>query len=110
MYEERKFVRYFTEPIIDIWLAIESMPNRWRLKNVSLGGLAFKSDIPWKTGEIIVIHMLVSLPFKLTAQVVRCKQNGKGFEVGVKLIEKNSDSVRYKKMIANIVETSCKNF
>ncbi len=113
MYEERKFTRYLTNLAIEIPLATESTLKRLRLKDVSLGGLAFESDIPWEIGVVIVIRVLASPPFKLTGKVVRCRQNGERFDVGVKLVERKSaehQPERYKKMLANIVETLCESW
>lgn len=108
--EQRQFTRHPSHVPLEVWQETESVHRQLHLNDVSLGGVAFQSDICWKPNTIIRLRVLVEQPTELAGRVVWCRQNGKRFNVGVELIEANSDSedmveqVRqiemYQKMIA----------
>jgi hypothetical protein len=112
--KQKQFYRHPSDVPIKVWQEPESVHRKLQLNNVSLGGVAFQSDICWKPNTIIHLRVLVEHPIELAGKVVWCRQNGKRFDVGVEFIEANSDSedmveqVRhiemYKKMMTHITE------
>jgi hypothetical protein len=89
MSEQRRFYRHPTEIPIEVWQAREADLHLQRLHNVSLGGLAFESEIDLMQGTIIGIRLLVNPPFTLFGKVVWCRKKMTNFEVGVEFIEQN---------------------
>ncbi len=107
MYEERKFTRYSTNIICEVNYPNESVQKQLHLKNVSLGGMAFESDIEWEIGTLINIQLLFNPLIKVIGKVIRCSFNGNLFDIGIKLNEKYSEDKQlqdYKNMIATIIE------
>ncbi|RKZ40753.1 MAG: PilZ domain-containing protein [Gammaproteobacteria bacterium] len=89
-HDGRHFMRHPTHIPIEVKQVTESSVNKEFLKDVSLGGLAFESDIPWEVGSIINIRVLIAPPIELAGKVVWCHEVKKDFEVGVEFIEKNN--------------------
>lgn len=57
MKKNRQFIRHPIDIPIELWCVVESCGEcKKRLSNVSLGGLAFKSDKNCQPGTIIGIH------------------------------------------------------
>jgi hypothetical protein len=124
--EERHFVRHPTNIPIEIIQTTNSVQttnfvqttnsvtNKEYLNNVSLGGLAFQSDILLEKGSLITIRVLVDSPIELTGKVTWCKQCEKHFDIGVKftgdnkllrddMVEEVCQIEMYRKMINTLV-------
>ena len=73
------------------------------LRNISLGGLCFRSDHPLNQGTTIVITIdLVRPVFQEEARVVWCRRNeDEGYNIGVQFLDHNTGSR------ARIVEQIC---
>ena len=62
------------------------------MKNVSKGGLCFRSDSHVVPGQLIQIRIPYGkVPFEATCLVVWCRQEGPGFEVGAKFEDKDTE-------------------
>jgi hypothetical protein len=48
------------------------------VSDVSLGGLAFRSDIAWTKGDSVRVHVNVDRPLELAGRVSRCAEREKG--------------------------------
>lgn len=91
-FENRQFVRHPTEIPIEIWKVdhAETTNNHEQLNNISLGGLAFRSQTNWSNGDTVGIRIpLIDPPFEIIGKVVWCRERQKHYEVGVQFLEKN---------------------
>jgi hypothetical protein len=84
----RKFIRHPVDIPIEVstgdWLA---HPTR-HTYNVSLGGLAFKSDRELKPGIIVEVRIPFVRPmFATKARVIWCRAHEGGFDLGVQFLD-----------------------
>jgi hypothetical protein len=86
MREGRQFIRHPAQIPIEIGAVTDSSYNLQQMNNVSLGGLAFKSECYWEPGVIISIRVPTNKSINLIGKVVWCQQQGKYFDVGVQFI------------------------
>jgi len=91
MKKKRRFIRHPTDIPIELWCVITSCDKyKTNLKNLSLGGLAFKSTVNWQPGTIIGFRIpQVDPNFETTGRVVWCHQKTTHFEIGVEILEFN---------------------
>lgn len=87
--ENRRFFRHPTEVPVEVWQTDETEANVQQLRNVSLGGLAFRANRKWEHGEIVRIRVLINNPFEFLGKVVWCGKREDGYEVGVQFMAKN---------------------
>ncbi|SRR5579875_2831748 len=84
----RQFIRHAVDIPIEVttgdWLAHATHHTR----NVSLGGLAFKSDCEFEPGVIVEVRIPFVRPmFTTKARVVWCNTHKDGFEMGVEFLD-----------------------
>jgi len=88
MKEQRRFIRHPTEIPIELLHKTGSVRKNKRLKNISLGGLAFSSNQNWQPGTILGIRIpLIDPEFETTGKVVWCQQENTRFDVGVEITD-----------------------
>ncbi|MCL4801280.1 MAG: PilZ domain-containing protein [Burkholderiales bacterium] len=98
----RQFIRHPAE--IPIEVRREDQPSQAspRTRNVSLGGLAFRSPQRLEPGTVVEIEIPFVLPgFRTAARVVWCNPCGEAFELGVEFLDAE-DAFR-----ARMVEQVC---
>ncbi|MFC1501770.1 PilZ domain-containing protein [Elusimicrobiota bacterium] len=87
---KRGFIRHSTDIPIEIQMDEVASNSQEYLKNISTGGLCFKSKVHVKTNSIINIKIPLTKPvFKAKGRVVWCKKIGDGFDVGVEFIDEH---------------------
>jgi len=91
MKKNRQFIRHPTDIPIELWCVVKSCGEyKKNLKNISLGGVAFKSTRNWQPGTIIGFCIPQIDPnFKTTGRVVWCHKKTTRFEIGVEILEPN---------------------
>ena len=78
------------------------VPRKTYLRNVSEGGLCFRSDTHVDPGQLIQIKIPNGQsPFEATCLVAWCSQEGSDFEVGVKFEDKHAE------FAMRLVEQAC---
>jgi len=88
--EKRRFIRHPTQIPIEVSCMNKSICKCKRLSNISLGGLAFKSNQNWQLGTLIGIRIpLIDPLFETKGQVVWCQQSPAYFDVGVEVMDKD---------------------
>jgi hypothetical protein len=109
--EKRKYIRHAVNIPIDISLDDTAPFHQENLKDVSLGGLCFKSKNFLDIGRVINIKISITKPiFEAQGKVVWCKQAGDFFDIGVeftksqdvfraKMVEQICYIIQYKKKI-----------
>lgn len=96
--QNRQFIRHPSEIPIEIWCVISrdvarnvsttKVSTKESLSNVSLSGLAFKSNVSWKPDTIIGIRIpLINPIFETICRVVWCHKKNSHFEMGVELMD-----------------------
>ena len=86
MKEQRRFIRHPTEIPIELLHKTGSVRENQRLKNISLGGLAFSSNQNWQPGTILGIRIpLIDPEFETTGKVVWCQKKNTQFDVGLEI-------------------------
>jgi len=87
--QTRQFIRHPSEIPIELWCVInKSKIQTESLSNVSLSGLAFKSNVSWEIDTIIGIRIpLVHPIFETSCRVVWCHKKNSYFEIGVELMD-----------------------
>ena len=84
----RQFIRHPTEIPIQILRDRRRKAATPRMRNVSLGGLAFESQAGLPTGSIVLLRIPIVRPqFSARARVVWCRAAGGAFEVGVQFLD-----------------------
>ena len=107
MTEQRQFIRHPAEVPIEIAPRSEPEddgrePASGTARDVSLGGLAFKSPSCPQQGQLVEIRIRTVQPeFRTQARVVWCRSLREGYEVGVAFLA-SSDAFR-----ARMVEQVC---
>ena len=81
----RRYIRHTTDCPVDVQLSEVVPPGREYLRNISRGGLCFRSLVALDIGATIHITIPVAQPVFDTAGVVAwCEPTPDGFEVGVR--------------------------
>jgi hypothetical protein len=85
----RQFIRHPSEIPIELWCILsKSTTQKESLCNVSLSGLAFKSNVSWEIGTIIGVRIPLIHPiFETICRVVWCHKKHNNFEIGVELMD-----------------------
>lgn len=81
----RKYIRHPTGMPLKFSLQGDLPPRRERLKDVSNGGLCFGTAVAMEPGYIV--RLLISIAdqyFEADAHVVWCREDGGGFDIGVR--------------------------
>jgi len=87
----RQFIRHPTEIPIQIRRDKRRSPASPPLRNVSLGGLAFRSQADLPRGSIVILRIPHVRPqFSARARVVWCSAVNGAFEVGVEFLDVES--------------------
>ena len=82
--EKRKYIRHPSGIPIDVQLEEVAAGQREFLKNISFGGLCFRSAVPLDRGRVITIKIpLVRPVFQAKGFVAWCSRNGEFYDVGV---------------------------
>ncbi|OUD14387.1 PilZ domain-containing protein [Thioflexithrix psekupsensis] len=95
--QSRKFTRHPVEipltikPLVsDVLVPLEEVYS----KNVSSGGLAFKSTQVWEIGTIVSIVVMLTPPFEFLGRVAWCEpmeDEPSNFEVGIEFMAKKAN-------------------
>ncbi len=81
----RRFIRHKTDCPVDVRLSEVVPPGREYLRNISRGGLCFRSTVALDAGTTIHIEIPVVDPvFETDGVVAWCLPATEGFEVGVR--------------------------
>ena len=94
-HKNRQFIRHPSEIPIELWCILNrdvagNVSTKESLCNVSLTGLAFKSNICWEAGTLIGIRIPLIHPiFETSCRVVWCHKNTSYFEIGVEMMDTN---------------------
>jgi hypothetical protein len=92
--EKRKYLRHAVSIPIDVSLDEAAPFTQEHLKDVSLGGLCFKSKNFLDTGRLINIRINITKPvFEARGKVVWCSRGDDLFEIGVEFV-KSQDAFR----------------
>ena len=87
----RKFIRHPAEIPIDISYSSNQTSLTRETHNISCGGLSFKTDQPVPLYQIIMLSIRITKPyFEEPAQVVWCKENPDGYEIGVEFMAEDA--------------------
>jgi hypothetical protein len=98
----RSFIRHPTDIPIEVITDPNEMMTDQPLSNVSLGGLAVRSDASLELGTLVRVRVsLVKPPFEAAGRVVWCREGEKGYDVGIEFAEQG-DAFR-----ARMVEQVC---
>ncbi len=105
--EHRRYLRHPATIPITVTLADEVTMNLQSLTNVSLGGLSFESEQPWKKGTAVGISFHPPYNFskevlKIFGRVVWCKKADDHFEVGVEFMKPSGSAVDIAQKIEEI--------
>ena len=85
----REYIRHPSSIPLEVKIANLPDPQNEYLNNVSLGGLSFHSKSKLKTGVQISIRIpLLKETVEVNGQVVWCRKQGKGYEVGAAFRDK----------------------
>jgi len=84
----RQFIRHPAEIPIEVRREDHPAQGTPRTRNVSLGGLAFRSAGRLESGTVVEVEIPFVLPgFKTAARVVWCHPSGDAFELGVEFLD-----------------------
>lgn len=98
----RQFIRHPAEIPIEVWREDHRSSGAPSTRNVSLGGLAFRSANRLDPGAVVEVEIPFVLPgFKTAARVVWCSPSSDAFELGVEFLDAE-DAFR-----ARMVEQVC---
>ena len=102
MHQDRTFLRHPSEMPIHIHCEGHHGHNLRRLNNISLGGLACRSEEPLEVGSEVFVEIPVgNLPFRARGSVVWCHPHHTCFELGIQFAD-NEDA-----FAARMVEQLC---
>ncbi len=98
----RHFMRHPSSMPIEVCALHASIQPRQHLRNVSVGGLAFASEVEVPSGAMVSLRIpCVSPVFESEAKVAWCRESGDGFELGVEFLDQD-DAYR-----ARMIEQVC---
>jgi hypothetical protein len=84
----RAFIRHPSDVPIEVISTNRVTHALQRLKNVSIGGLCYRSEVCLDVGLMVkVVISLVKPPFDANGRVVWCQQRSDGFDVGIQFTE-----------------------
>lgn len=99
----RGFLRHPADIPIEIDAEVPLQTRLRRLKDVSLGGLACRSERPLEVGSGVRLTIpLVKPAFHAAGSVVWCRRHGLYYEVGIRFVE--SDDVFAARMVEQICQ------
>ncbi len=98
----RHFMRHPSSMPIEVRALHSSIQAMQHLCNVSVGGLAFHSEVAVPCGDVVVLHIPCVMPaFDSLARVAWCRPVGEHFELGVEFLDRD-DAFR-----ARMIEQIC---
>jgi Tfp pilus assembly protein PilZ len=84
----RAFIRHPLDIPIQVQASDRITRAVQRLKDVSIGGLCYQSEVLLEVGLLVnVVIPAVKPPFAATGRVVWCQPDGSSFNVGIQFIE-----------------------
>lgn len=84
----RAFIRHPSDVPIEVISTNRVTHALQRLKNISIGGLCYQSEVCLEVGLMVtVVISVVKPPFTATGRVVWCQQHNTGFDVGIQFID-----------------------
>jgi len=99
----RRFIRHTTDCPVDINLSAVVPPGREYLRNISRGGLCFRSTVPLAPGATVHIKIPVAEPiFEADGVVAWCEPAADGFEVGVRFAGRDAREDRIVEHVCQI--------
>jgi hypothetical protein len=99
----RGFLRHPADIPIEIDAEVPLQTRLRRLKDISLGGLACRSERPLEVGSGVRLTIpLVKPAFHAAGSVVWCRRHGLYYEVGIRFME--SDDVFAARMVEQICQ------
>jgi hypothetical protein len=88
MFHDRAFLRHPSEMPIRIHREGLQHFSNHRMRNVSLGGLACRSEEPMEVGSEVCVEIPVGqLPFRARASIVWCRREHTCYELGIQFID-----------------------
>jgi aminoglycoside phosphotransferase family enzyme len=88
MHHDRAFLRHPSEMPIRIHCEHYRQHGPHTLRNVSLGGLACRSEEPLEVGSEVSVEIPVGqLPFRAKATVAWCHRDHSSYELGIQFID-----------------------
>jgi len=101
--EEREFVRHPTH--IPIEVQATDTVNMEYLNNVSLGGMAFDSNVYWEQGSTLIIRIPnAHSSAEFIGKVVWCQEHNKHFEVGIQFMNSVNNNTAISKMVDDVCQ------
>ena len=98
----RRFIRHPANIPIEIESRGASLTTPHQTSNLSLGGLAFRSDQAFSTGDTVELRIpFVRPPFTAAARIVWCRKDGLRYELGAEFMDRNDA------FMARMVEQVC---
>jgi hypothetical protein len=98
----RQFIRHPATIPIEVASDDPRAPGTPQLRNVSLGGLAFESDVRFEPEAIVNVRIpYVNPAFETRARVVWCTARGGRYELGVQFLDPHDA------FVARMVEQVC---
>lgn len=98
----RRFIRHPSNIPIEIESRGNAPANPHLTSNISLGGLAFRSDLKFSPGETVELRIpFVRPPFSATARIIWCRKAGSRYELGAEFLDRNDA------FMARMVEQVC---
>jgi hypothetical protein len=80
----RAFIRHPSDVPIEVISTNRVTHALQRLKNISIGGLCYQSEVCLDIGLVVrVVISIVKPPFDANGRVVWCQQHNDGFDVGI---------------------------
>jgi hypothetical protein len=84
----RHFIRHPAEIRIEVSAVDQRGAKPPRLVNVGMGGLAFRSDSPFRPAHVVKVRIACVRPaFETTARVAWCRSCTGGYELGLAFLD-----------------------
>lgn len=101
----RKFFRHPAEIPIEVWRDDGIEEDSQYLTNISLGGLAFKSNHEWEMNSTVTIHLLLNPTLQIRGNVVWCEKLENMYQIGIKFLDSpHLDNKTKESMIDEVCE------
>jgi len=100
----REFFRHPAEIPIEVWSDDDTEGDCQYLTNISLGGLAFKSNHEWQMHSTVSIHLLLNPSIRICGTVVWCQKLEEMYQIGIKFLDNPQLDNRLKE---NMIDEVC---
>lgn len=88
----REYIRHPSDIPIKYHVQGTESPHNDPLKNISTGGLSFRSTMEIKENTPIIINIPVIKPgFRVKGVVVWCRLNNAAYDIGVRFLDKETE-------------------